>query len=400
MQNRELPDWLDAYMELTQDTEPPVAFDRWVGISAIASALQRKCWVDRGITQKIYPNMYIVLIGPAGIRKSTAMSTGRSLLEDLGIHIASEATTREALISRMKNSSTRSTFEHGGIEKVHTSLTVHASELMVFVGQGRHNPQFLADLTDWFDAPEVFRNDTRGHGQEIIKGVWLNLIGATTPDLFQEDLSKIAIGGGLTSRMLFIYGDKFKKYVPFPTVTKRQLELYEQLKNDLGKMLLMTGPFVMTSDFKDAYVKWYRDTNENPPDLGRGFGAYISRRATHFLKLCQILSASRTNDMQLTEKDFRRAEKILSEAEKHMSYIFEGFGSAHNRAAVKSLLKFILFKQEVSEQEIMKEFIGDFPNKKELETVLHAMQAANLLKFVQGKGTYTILALKKANEEN
>ena len=47
---RKLPDWLDGFMALTENSEPPVLYRKWVGISAIASALQRKVRVDLGIS--------------------------------------------------------------------------------------------------------------------------------------------------------------------------------------------------------------------------------------------------------------------------------------------------------------------------------------------------------------
>ena len=43
MSERVLADWVDSYMEYTENTEPPEAFRRWVALSTIASVLERKC---------------------------------------------------------------------------------------------------------------------------------------------------------------------------------------------------------------------------------------------------------------------------------------------------------------------------------------------------------------------
>ena len=395
-----LHDWIDSYMELTEETEPPEVFDRWTAISAVASALQRKCWLDRGIAHKLYPNMYIVLIGPAGVRKSTAMRVGRTLLEGLGLPITAESTTREALIDFMLSPNTRASFTYNDKEIRHASVTVHSEELMVFLGRGTSDNQFISDLTTWFDSPDIYRNDTMKRGQEKIYGVWFNLIGATTPELLKKCLSKIAIGGGLTSRMLFIYANKLKKYDPFPTVTTEQLNLYEKLQSDLLQILSMSGPFSMSQEFKDSYESWYEETNESPPDLGRGFPAYISRRATHFLKLCQIVSASRSDDMQLTQIDFERSNNYLSEAESCMPKVFEGYGEARSSNAISELLEYIILREKVTEQEIMREFIGDFPSRREIVGILVSLQAGGYLRIENKMGTYDVIALKRFKRSN
>ncbi len=87
---RTLSDWLDGYLEYTTNTEPPYMYHMWMGISTIASLLQRKCCLEWG-TLKFYPNMYIVLVGPPGrTRKGTAMNLAKPFLHELDIKIAAE----------------------------------------------------------------------------------------------------------------------------------------------------------------------------------------------------------------------------------------------------------------------------------------------------------------------
>ena len=55
--------------------------------------------------ETIYPNMYIILIGPSGrCRKGTAMRMGFEILKNVGVKVVSESITREALIRQMKTS--------------------------------------------------------------------------------------------------------------------------------------------------------------------------------------------------------------------------------------------------------------------------------------------------------
>jgi len=60
-------DWLDAYMNYGDNTEASALFRKWVGVSTIASALRRKVHLEWHA--RIFPNLYVVLVGPAGGRK-------------------------------------------------------------------------------------------------------------------------------------------------------------------------------------------------------------------------------------------------------------------------------------------------------------------------------------------
>ena len=116
MTDRILPDWLSSYLKYTEDTEPPLSYHVWTGISMIAAALQRRVHMPWG-HEKIYPNMYILLIGPSGkCRKGTAMGMGRDLITAVqGISLVSESITREALIRFMKQNITNMPTEGGNV---------------------------------------------------------------------------------------------------------------------------------------------------------------------------------------------------------------------------------------------------------------------------------------------
>jgi len=170
---RKLDDWIDSFMEFTKESEPPDSFRLWTAISVIAAALQRKVKISWGhITW--YPNMYIILVGPSASRKGTAMGPGYDLLMDLGVTLAAQATSRQALISRMKNSTQSELNEEGKME-FHSSLTIFSKEFTVFLGY--HNRELMSDLCDWYDCERRWKYETISRQTEEIIGVWVNIIG-------------------------------------------------------------------------------------------------------------------------------------------------------------------------------------------------------------------------------
>ena len=201
---RNVPDWIDGYMDLTEGTEPPVSYRKWMAVSTIAACLRRKCYLKIGFLT-FFPNMYIVLVGPTGVRKGTAMTPGYELLRSRGIKLAAESITREALIKELRESTDNTTDEEGN-PILHCSLTVFSPELTVFLGYS--SLQLMSDLADWFDCRDLWIYRTKGSGTEEITNLWVNLIGATTPELLRSTLPKDAIGGGLTGRMIFVFETK------------------------------------------------------------------------------------------------------------------------------------------------------------------------------------------------
>jgi hypothetical protein len=335
----------------------------------VASCLKRKCYLEWG-TLTFYPNIYVVLVGPSGCRKGTAMGPGFNMLQEIGIRMAAEATTRESLIRELKTSSDTTLNPESGSMIMHSSLTIYSQELTVFLGY--NNMQLISDLTDWYDCRTKWIYRTKNSGTDDITGVWVNLFGATTPALLQTTLPSDAIGGGLTSRIIFVYEAKKGKIVPIPFLTEEQQELRPRLMHDLENIHMLSGQYRYSADFIDHYMIWYLKQEENPPFTDERLAGYLERRANHVLKLCMILSASRANELYLTPHDLYRAIEILRLAEVNMPRVFAGIGHAQHAAVMSRIIAALEIAGEMSNQEILSRFAHDIDSwglSKVMETV-------------------------------
>ncbi len=343
--------WLDAYVDYTEDSEPSRLYRKWVGISTIAAVLKRKTWLS--LWTKIYPNFYIVLVGPSGARKGTAMNQAAPMLQTLNINMAAEALTREALIREMSKA-TDSYITDANETYHHCSLTVFAEELAVFLGQ--NNIQLLSDLTDWFDCKSVWTYRTKNMGTDVIEGVWLNLLGAITPGILRNSLPQDAIGGGLTSRIIFIYAPGLEKPVPLSELDPdRQVDLIK----DLEEIGLIAGEFKLEENFIDYYSEWYIKNTMNPPFKIEHFEGYNQRKALHTLKLSMITSVAKSNRMVITIEDFKEANRLMTEAERLMPNVFEGYGRRENADLIPQLMNAIMGNKVISRRELMGMFMAE-----------------------------------------
>ena len=371
MSDRELSNWLDSFVQFTDNSEPPISFRLWTAISCIAAVLRRKCYLPWG-SLTFFPNMYVVLVAPSGkARKGTAMGPGQKLLRDLDIKMTAEAITRESLIRELANAND-SYIDHKERVIEHSSMTIFSKELTVFLGYQNH--QLMSDLTDWFDCDDHWTYRTKTQGTDIVAGVWVNLIGATTPSLIQTAMSLEAIGGGLTSRMIFVYEHKRGKSVALPMLTPDDHILREKLLRDLERISMVQGEFSVDDTFIAPWVPWYEQQEENPPFNDNRFAGYFERRAMHCLKLAMILNVSRTDTQVITSKDFYQAKQILEKTEQKMPFAFSGVGKGANIDTMSQVMTEMAVVKETTFAELMNRFYYDV-DKRTLTSILETLEA-------------------------
>jgi hypothetical protein len=384
---RQLSDWLTSWMEYTKESEPKDSYKLWTAISMIAAALRRKCAIDFG-GFIVYPNMYIVLVGPSGARKGTAMGPGLTMLRNMGTRLAAESVTREQLIRSLKNSTDSQVL--GDRMVMHASLTIYSPELTVFLGY--NNQQLMSDLCDWYDCGPTWKYETKHQGVDDISGVWVNLLGATTPSLLQTTLPRDAIGGGLTARMILIFERTKGRTVIWPCFPK---DLGDKLQHDLEHIAMMHGDFKVTDKWIEIYSQWRHAQDQHPPDLDNRFGGYVERRAIHILKLCMIMSASRSQDMNIDEEDIVRAINLLEDVESRMALAFSGVGRSKVSDILTSVWQYIGMYKEVSMSTLMRQFYYDV-DKDEMNKILRTLESMNVIS-VGHKGLEEIIKYKKGD---
>jgi len=366
--DRILNDWIESFMEYTEDlVESPPIFRKWVAISTVASAMQRKCYLPFGI-KTVYPNLYVVLVGDSGVRKGTAMEPGRQFLEAAKIHLSAEATTKEALIIRMKDIEKDPVFT-GNTVHLDSSLTVHSAEFVVLIGH--KDPEFLSYLCDWYDCHNIWKYETKNKGKYEINRVWINLLGGITPSLLQTSLPQEAIGGGFTSRILFIFSDEGDKIIPIPAMTEKEIKLQKQLEIDLATIKTQSGRFTLSPAFVDSYTDWAVEQKTSPPPQLQDpvFSGYNNRRRWHLLKLCMIVHASKSGSTNLELEDFEAALSLLIEAEINMPRTFSGVGRLEDGDIVSDILSSLALRGTTTMKELLRRYHKDVTEARLTEIV-------------------------------
>lgn len=370
MTQRKLDNWLERYIQFTQNSEPPTIYHLWSGIMALSSCLQRKCYMNWGHAMTIYPNLYTVLVGPPGGRKGTAMKIAKGFLQHIDISLGSDSLgSIQALYEEILNSSQE--YYHEGLTYEHKSLSVWSEEFQVFLSDS--DPRLIGNITDLFDSPAHWSYTSIGRGNKDLSNCWLNIFGAITPSLLQSKLNQDAVGGGLISRIIFVVGYGKHKKVPITFLSKEEENLRDDLMADLEYIKNLTGPFTAEAPFIDAYSEWYLSPRSNKGVDSEKFVGYNERRALHLRKLCMIMCVAEDDSMNLKERHFWRALKVLEMTEREMPNAFYGLGNGQHSTTLTNIMTFMRERGTATWVEILRRFQLDVLPP-ELETYMSMLQ--------------------------
>jgi hypothetical protein len=347
---RHFPHWLKAYVEHTRISEAPDSFHFWTGVATIAGALRRRVWIDE-LTHQWVPNFYIVLVGPPGIvTKSTTIGLGTRILRKIkGINFGPEATTWQKLTEALQQAAETITFvdrRDGQTKKKEMAcITCEVSELGTFFRFD--DDAFMSVLIDLWDGKEKpWSYATIGRGETIIPNPWLNIIGATTPSWLRQNFPEHMIGGGLTSRTIFVFAEQKRRLIAYPsqeTLPGDYWDIERKLVEDLLQIATLVGEYEITTDAREWGKKWYENHWANVPlhMASERYGGYRARKQGHMHKLAMILAASQRSELEIISDDLIMAEKLLSTVEPDMIKVFESIGVVDEVKHVSELLAFV-----------------------------------------------------------
>ena len=383
-------DFFSKYLHYTSDAEPPAVFQRWCAIAGIGALLGRQFYFQHGF-KTIYPNIYCMLIGSPGTRKSTSIKLMRSFLTQSGYTtIAAEKSTKEKFLLDLAGTDTAESAEDildqnlfgNGESKDDSEMFIMADEFNDFFGNG--NIEFISLLGTLWDFNGVYRNRIKNGKSVDIPNPTVSILGGNTPTGFSLAFPSDILGQGFFSRILLIHGEPNGKRIPFPPepdrdATARVIENLREIKSTVF------GPAQLTGAAKRLLSEIYiRD----PKVDDVRFASYSNRRFDHLLKLCLVVAANRLST-EIAECDVIYANTILSHAEQYMPKALGEFGKAKNSDVTHKVLEIINNATGVVKmKDIWCQVYTDLSKMSELQDILIALQGAEKIQTVPEVGGF------------
>lgn len=375
-------------MAYTSDSEAPDDMHFWTGVATIAGALRRRVWIDM---RKFHwtPNFYIVLVGPPGVvTKSTTIRAGMRLLERVeGVKFGPPSITWQKLADSLSLAVEHVAIKDDKGTESHlpmSCLTIPISELGTFL---KIDDTALIDvLVDLWDGQLTqWGHATKTSGTTDIKNPWLNIIGCTTPSWLKAHFPEHLIGGGLTSRIIFVFGDAKRKLSAYPDeffADSDYKTLEKNLVEDLCQIGSMVGEFKMAPDAREWGRKWYENhwKAERPSHMASDrYGGYLARKQTHIHKLAIILSSAKSNNMTISKEDLEESALLLESTEPHMLKVFESIGVVDEAKHMNEILSFVRAHGFLTADQLWRH-VMNIMNQKDFEEALKSAVRGGLLK--------------------
>lgn len=175
--------WLDTYMEIADAKSPmtPMSFHEAIGLWCISTVIARRLVVVMP-HDDVYPNLWVMLVAPSTLyAKTTAMNNGRNTVTCATPHLVfPDSSTPEAMLEELSGKRLE------GIAKNQAGqrglILDEASGLLAMSGRDYMSGN-LELLMRFYDCPLGYKRVTRSQGEVQINGLYLTLLGASTPSM-------------------------------------------------------------------------------------------------------------------------------------------------------------------------------------------------------------------------
>lgn len=362
----------ERWSEYTDGLASPQNYVDWGFIYLICASLQRRVWSPPSHS-KLYPNIYITLVGKPGIGKGMLIRRVSEILkyhkiadmkfnqaknedEQKMLDMLAETQTKEAkdnsrgdlipmlpdaityekLVYTMANAISRINYHELDIKTgkermrvaTHCSLAACVEELASLF---RRNTDSLVNfLIQAYDCTNEYKNDTIGRGEDRILNVCLNFMGGTNPDFIKQIFDEKLVSGGFASRQFFIWANKNRKSACFiPELTQSQQDHRTHLINHVHKLTLLYGQCIIEENTLNWMNEWWSDFEKNPYKRAcrsPKMDGYYSRLNIHAMKIGMAFHFMESTDMCVPLSCFQRAIIWLEKEAKtmHLALTLDG----------------------------------------------------------------------------
>jgi hypothetical protein len=312
-----------------------------------------------------------------------------------GIHFGPDVVTWQALIGAFAGS--KEEFKLGEEYLPMSAMTIESSEFGNLLNPADRE---MVDLlvTLWDGKQGAFTIIKKRSGNDSVENPWINIVACTTPEWIAGNFPEYMIGGGFTSRCLFVYAEQKAKYVAYPglQVPEALPAVARALVQDLEHIASQfVGPYTLDRAAVKWGENWYIEHFKNRPDEldDERFGGYIARKQTHIHKLAMVLAASQKDEQVISDVDLALAHTMVTDLELDMPRVFAKIGRTEQSVQAERLLGFIRKRERIPYQEAYRFIHAYFPDAQDYEGIVSGLLRAGYIRLEGTGDNYILVAI-------
>lgn len=366
---------LNLYMHATGKSEVPPQYHRWCALALVAASVGDRVYFQKFEHSKLYPNLYIFLIGPSAIGKGQAISFALQMQHDWH-NVLNGAATHKALVDRFAEQAPP---DRPGYETV---WLLH-EELGNSIPPGTMGNAFVKALTDWYGrAGETFTDSTRKGGEITFNRPCINWVAGSTEQWLGESISQHDMLSGFFGRVIPVraeYRPSDRVYMPTDFVPRDYDEVIETLCRRVHHLTRIPAgsEFKMSRHAREIDEAWYL-TKQWPTD--ERMVPFFRRESDLAIKLGMVLSLCRGLTLTIEAEDITRAHELIQEARNTMPQVIRLSSQTlqnHQTLAVEDFIR--TRRRWVKRTEILLSMRRFNTRAKELEEMLLDLEAAGVI---------------------
>lgn len=254
-------DFFELFLHQTGTSEVPRQFFFWAAMSLLAASVGDRVWIEPDAGRRIFPNLYVFLIGPSGSGKEQAVVGAAKLgAHEPALELFMGRATRQFLLDYMTRGCP---LENGVRVAVNPHLYLVTEELGSAIRGGDLGHDLISFMTEFYSGKPTGQDGTRGTGLVILQDACLNWCAGTTDEWLIRAVDRTAIEGGFFARVIAVRGRRnYKERYPQMTYPPDRDLVRDHLKWRVSQYALLRGGFQYTPAAQQLHDEWYMSRAE------------------------------------------------------------------------------------------------------------------------------------------
>lgn len=363
--------FLSDYLHYTSGNMVPRRFHMWSAASILTAAMGRRFYVEYEYF-RVTPEIWVVLIGRQGLRKSTAKDLAKDLFVDAlpDYPRGSSVESREAFVKRLSGDDWLRMY------KDENDATVEWKPVMLFINELKNflsvNPGLMIEtLTDLY-GQKSYDASTIKHGLQVIINPCINILACETPRWIIDKLKLNIISGGFSRRTFLVYETQRPQRITFPKLPDGGLTARERCMLHLQKVTTMAGPFKWTDEGRAFLDKWYRGLHTPDDEVMEGW--YENKDILAVKLTMMICLADWEPQLLLTKEKLEQGIAFLESIEDNLPKLTVAAGRSETAIPQQRVLEVLEnYTGLLPEKALLREIQKDFKNPTELWSAMRFM---------------------------
>jgi hypothetical protein len=389
--------WLEKFLECTEEMEAPKSYYFWSALATVSAVIKDNIYINRGGAFKLYPNIYVLLYGPSGVRKGHPIALAKQLATAANCtRVISGRSSIQGIIQKLSEAD----IKEGREGSKHRTITDSAGFIVAseFSSSLIKDPMALTILTDLFDRhyhTDDYDNILKS-GMEKLSRPTITMLGGANEEQFKDTITiRDALGGFIGRTFVISEGKRGKLNSLFENL-KHPPDV-DKLSEYLTLLSYVKGEITYEHSVGVYYDEWYHDYFKE--DINDSTGSAL-RILESMLKVALLLSMSEDEELKLDkghiDKAIELVEPLVVSAQK--TVLGHGKSSLANQTAA-FLVELLSQKENKCSRKIMlAKHWRDF-NAEDCDSIARTLEEAHAItRSVDKNMIYYILTTEAATE--